>query len=58
MEEGSEGSDVLQLGEVGSSADCVFGTLAAQSLGGQESEFILKLLSASPSLKVAPVVGG
>ena len=58
MEEGGEGSDVFQLGEVGGGADGVFGPLAAQGLGGQESEFILKLLTASPSLEVSPVVGG
>ena len=34
LEEGGEGLDVFQLGEVDGSADGVFGTLAAQGLGG------------------------
>ena len=58
LEEGGEGTYVFQLGEVDGSADGVFGALAAQGLGGQESEFVLKLLTASSSLEVSPVVGG
>ena len=34
LEEGGEGLDVFQLGQVGGGADDVFGTLAAQGLGG------------------------
>ena len=58
LEEGGEGSDVFQLGEVGGGADDVFGALAAQGFGGEESEFIFELLAASPSLEVASMVGG
>ena len=58
LEEGGEGSDVFDVGEVGCGADDVFGALAAEGLGGEEAEFALKLLAASSALEVAMMVGG